>query len=38
MIFDLPTNFPGLAETPLVTRLEFPESGVSVEEIGRAHV
>ena len=31
MIFDLPTNFPGVKETPLVTKLEFPESGVSVE-------
>ncbi len=31
MIFDLPTNFPGLQETPLVTKLEFPESGVNIE-------
>ena len=31
MIFDLPTQFPNVNETPLVTRLEFPNSGVTVE-------
>ena len=31
MIFDLPTTFPGVNETPIVTRLEFPHSGVTVE-------
>ena len=31
MIYDLPTNFPGIAEAPLVTKLLFPESGIAVE-------
>ena len=30
MIFDLPTSFPGVSETPLVTRLQFPNSGVTI--------
>ena len=31
MIYDLPANFPGITEAPLVTRLLFPESGISIE-------
>ena len=31
MLFDLPTGFPGVQEAPLVTRLEYPQSGVVVE-------
>jgi hypothetical protein len=31
MIYDLPTTFPGLEESPLVTKLVFPESGVAIE-------
>ena len=31
MTFDLPTQFPGVVETPLVTRLQFPNSGVTIE-------
>ena len=31
MIYDLPTNFPGIGEAPLVTKLLFPESGIAVE-------
>jgi hypothetical protein len=31
MIHDLPTGLPGIDEAPLVTRLTFPESGVSLE-------
>jgi hypothetical protein len=31
MILDLPTQFQGSSETPLVTKLVFPESGVQIE-------
>ncbi len=31
MILDLPTQFAGSNETPLVTKLVFPESGVQIE-------
>ena len=31
MILDLPTQFQGSNETPLVTKLVFPESGVQIE-------
>lgn len=31
MTTDLPTRFPGLNETPVVTRLEFENAGVAVE-------
>ncbi len=31
MILDLPTQFPGSSETPLVTKLVFPETGVQIE-------
>ena len=31
MIYDLPTNFPGINEAPLVTKLLFLESGIAVE-------
>ena len=31
MIFELPAQFPNVNETPLVTRLEFPNAGITVE-------
>ncbi len=31
MILDLPTQFQGSSETPIVTKLVFPESGVQIE-------
>ncbi len=31
MILDLPTQFQGSSEIPLVTKLVFPESGVQIE-------
>lgn len=31
MILDLPTQFAGSNETPLVTKIVFPESGVQIE-------
>jgi hypothetical protein len=31
MILDLPTQFAGTSETPLVTKLVFPETGVQIE-------
>lgn len=31
MIHDLPTGFPGIDEAPLVTRLTFPDAGVTME-------